>query len=60
MFDEELAATSASSMRGAVRGLAPLASGGLDGAAAAGLIEATRRSIETAAEIDIAREGSAP
>jgi predicted dehydrogenase len=54
MFDEEFRGYvgQLENVFDAVRGLAPLASSGLDGAAAVGLIEATRRSIETAAETD--------
>jgi predicted dehydrogenase len=62
MFDEEFGGYvgQLENVFDAVRGLAPLVSSGLDGAAAVGLIEATRRSIETGAEIDIAQEGLAP
>ena len=62
MFDEEFGgyAGQLENVLDAVRGLAPLASSGVDGAAAVGLIEATRRSIETGAEIDIGRGGLAP
>jgi len=62
MFDEEFGgyAGQLENVLDAIRGLAPLASSGIDGAAAIGLIEATRRSIEAGAEVDIEREGLAP
>jgi predicted dehydrogenase len=62
MFDEEFGGYvgQLENVLDAVRGLAPLGSSGFDGAAAVGLIEATRRSIEAGAEIDIARDGLAP
>jgi predicted dehydrogenase len=57
MFDEEFGgyAGQLENVLDAVRGLAPLASSGFDGAAAVALIEATRRSINTGAEVDIER-----
>lgn len=44
----------------ALRGLVPLDPTGADGAAAVGLIEAIRRSLDEGAEIDIASEGLVP
>lgn len=41
----------------AVRGTVPLAVSGVDGLAAVGLIEATRRSISEGREVDVLREG---
>ena len=44
----------------AVRGLVPLSATARDGAAAVGLIEAVRRSLDEDRDIDIAAEGLAP
>jgi len=62
MFDEEFGGYvgQLENALDAVRGVAPVNSSGLDGAAAVGLIEATRRSITANTEIDMAREGLVP
>jgi predicted dehydrogenase len=62
MFDESFGGYSGllENVLDAVRGLAPLVAGGRDGAAAVALIEATRRSLERGAEIDLSTEGLLP
>jgi len=62
MFDESFGGYSGllENVLDAIRGLSPLVASGRDGAAAVTLIEATRRSFERAAEIDLSTEGLLP